>query len=186
MALIMQSSDNGFVDAAAKIVRFPNQVRPASVALRQEVRATLGEYQLGGANIASCSAKTDIVYLTKSPLAAPPQPVQRLIDPALENWSVIGDSAPAHPAVAIQQFEHAPFALSTAPVAGINEFAASPVEIVFFDQLNCFGVQILTAQAAMFTDIPSASATQTLHLEADEDVNIRCSLMNQRRRRIAA
>jgi hypothetical protein len=188
MALIMQSSDNGFVDAAAKIVRFPNQVRPASVALRQEVHAALGEYQLGGANIASCSAKTDIVYLTPAPQSAPPpQSAQRLADPALGNWSVMSDSAPAHTAVAIQQFDHAPFALSSAKSPGGNSDVAAPaIDITFFERLNCFGVQILTAQSAIFTDIASAAPEKTLHIQGDENVDIRCSLMNQRRRRFAA
>jgi len=188
MALIMQSSDNGFVDAAAKIVRFPNQVRPASVALRQEVHAALDEYQLGGAAISSCSAKTDIVYMTKSPQAAPPlQRTQQLADPALGNWSVISDSAPAPATVGIHQFTHTPFALSNAhPINSNGDAAAPAIDIAFFDQLNCFGVQILTAQAAVFTDCPSAAPRQTLHIQAEDDVNIRCRLMNQRRRRIAA
>ena len=48
MPIIMKSSDNGFVDAINKTVRFPNRTRPPAKAFEEAGRATLNACPLGG------------------------------------------------------------------------------------------------------------------------------------------
>jgi hypothetical protein len=162
MPIIMKSSDNGFVDAINKTVRFPGRPR-ASRDFEEAAHATISVCPLGGWSTSSWSAHANVVHLTDGrPDNSGPQSggdqLHRLATDGLGDWAVIvSDSSPPVP-LGIDRFQYSPFALSA---AGSESHAmvdpgkvADAVDVAYFPELGCYRSEVLaTCEAATFVEI---------------------------------
>jgi hypothetical protein len=162
MPLIMKSSDNGFVDAINKTVRFPGRER-ARRDFEEAARTTISTCPLGGWSTSSWSANADVVHLTDARtdnLGSPSggEQLHRVTAGGLGDWTVIvSDSSPPVP-LGIDRFQYSPFALSA---AGSESGAmvdpgegADVVDVAYFPELGCYRSEVLaTCEAATFVEI---------------------------------
>jgi hypothetical protein len=162
MPIIMKSSDNGFVDAINKTVRFPGGLRQRRE-FEEAAHTAISVCPLGGWSASSWSANADVVHLTDGPsenLGSPAgaEQLHRVTVGGLGDWAVmVTDSGPAVP-LAIDRFHYSPFALG----AGGSESRGSADpgggevggDVAYFPELKCYRAEVLaTCEAAMFVEI---------------------------------
>jgi hypothetical protein len=162
MPIIMKSSDNGFVDAINKTVRFPGGLRRPRD-FDEAAHTTISVCPLGGWSASSWSADSDVVHVRDGPpenLGSPAggEQLHRVAVGGLGDWAVmVTDSGPAAP-LAIDWFQYSPLALSAAglessevddPGGGANDG-----NVAYFPQLKCYRAEGLArCEGAMFAEI---------------------------------
>jgi hypothetical protein len=160
MPIIMKSSDNGFVDAINKTVRFPGRP-PAPRDFEEAAHTTIRSCPLGGWSASSWSADADVVCLTDGPpqnLGSPSggEELYRLATGGLGDW-IVSDSWSAAPPE-IDRFQFSPFALSAAgsesPATNDPGGGADSGNVAYFPELKCYRAEVLaTCEVMMFMEI---------------------------------
>jgi hypothetical protein len=162
MPIIMKSSDNGFVDAINKTVRFPGSLRQRRD-FEEAAHTTISVCPLGGWSASSWSANADVIHLTDGPqenLRSPAggEQLHQVTVGGLGDWAVmVTNSGPAVP-LAIDRFQYSPFALGAAgsesPGSADPAGGADGGNVAYFPELKCYRAEVLaTCEAAMFVEI---------------------------------
>lgn len=162
MPIIMKSSDNGFVDAINKTVRFPGRPR-AQRDFEEAAHARISASPLGGWTASSWSTNAEVVHLTNAPPASfgsLPGGGQshRLTAGGLGDWAVIVSDSRAPVPLAIDRFQYSPYALSAAgpasPATVDPGGGADAGNVAYFPELGCYRAEVLaTCEVAMFVEI---------------------------------
>jgi len=162
MPIIMKSSDNGFVDAINKTVRFPNRVRQPRD-FEEAVHTTISACPLGGWSASSWSANADVIRVTDGPSEnlrspAPREQFHRVAVGGLGDWEVIVSDFRSAVSLAIDQFQYSPFALgaggSESPGLADPGGSAEGGNVAYFPELKCYRAEVLaTCEAAIFVEI---------------------------------
>jgi hypothetical protein len=195
MPLIMKSSDNGFVDATSKTVRFPGRERSLRE-LAQPAHDTISACAGGGWTASSWSNELDVVAIIEGeePGIAPTdtRPTHTEYGTGTADWLVVTNEPVAPIVVSVEQFEYQPFELASVRAALSADVlgSAGSEKVAYFAELKCFRAEGMAACSAgalvpiSYADLPAITYMETMR--GGEEIVKEPRAMSARRRRAAA